>query len=275
MVRNKKKLAVGKIVFLTVVGLFTLLLLVAGVATLAGRKTEIRKVDIVTWYGFARTSVKINSPGETALPYYDDIEVSMKEFYRKEPGMTDNKYSAPPKMTDEIIRFESDKHLFIIYVGRLWNNETCMENFFFLKNEKQISYPIYKSYQEVKASMAHKGMFYEEDRVARDIVQSYANDFTTRVNGGNILYYGAGIDEKLKNLTILGYAPTEVIPFEYNKQTYYFWYYLEGVPFTEILEATGVLNADIHDSPLGGLSGSFQYKTGDIIECFEITFSGE
>ena len=256
-------------------GMFLLLFLIAGITTLIDRSTEIRDIDMVVWYGVNKTSVKISSPNETALPYYDDIEVSLQEFYRKEPGISESNYSAAPQMIDEMVRFENYECLYAIFTGQLQNNVPCLKVFFFRKNDNKISYPIYMWHQDIISSRINPGIFYEEDRVARDIVQSYANDFTTRVNGGNILYYGAGLDAKLKNLTILGYTPTEVIPFEYNKQTYYFWYYLEDVPFTKILETMGVLKADIHDSPLGGQSGSFQFTTGDIIDCLEITFSGD
>ena len=274
MVRNRKKFTAGKIVILFIAGMFLMLLLIAGITTLIDMGKEVREVDLVTWYGFAKTSAKISSPNETALSYYDNIEVSIREFYRQEPAFDDG--TPPiPKMNDEIIRFESDDCILAIFVVEVRNKMLCLQNFLFRKNEEKVSYPLYICNQYIKGYRVSVGIFHEEDRVARDIVQSYANDFTARINNGNILYYGAGLDTKLKNLTILGYTPTEVIPFEYNKQTYYFWYYLYDVPFTDLLEKKEVLRADMNEDSLLGAIGGFRFNTGEIIECLEITFSDD
>ena len=257
-----------------------LLMLVFGATEFFSARTEISDVRLVGWFGYGETSVKKSSPNETVLPNYISIEVSIEEYYRNEPRVFDKEHYTPPQMQDEVIRFENEEYLLVIFAGKEWNKFHCLLNFIFRKNGEKVSYPIYSWSQSVVDYKGHKGIYFEEDRIAKDIVQSYTSGFTERINNGQILYYGVGLEEKLQNLTILGYAPTEVIPFEYNTQTYYFWYYLGDYPFTEVLEANELLikmNTLEENNNANSMHTIefFNFNTGEIIECFEIAFSDE
>ena len=263
------------VVTIAIVAPIILLLIISSIIELTRKKTEVRDIYLAIPYGFERTSAKINSPDENSLPYYISIEVSIGEFYRNESSSGDDMRSPSLPISDEIIRFESDDYLLVIFATEPRKNVHSMQSFIFRKNDGKFSYPIYMWDQEIKGHWTHPGIYYEEDRVARDIIKSYANEFTARVNNGSILYYGAGLDDKLQNLVILDYTPTKVIPFEYKRNTYYFWYFLGELPFTEVLEINNLVEKTSGDIFYGETVGFYHFKTGEIIECFEIAFSDE
>ena len=51
------------------------------------------------------------------------------------------------------------------------------------------------------------------------------------------MFYGVGIGDIPRRLSILGYEPDNIIPFVYNEEDYFLWYYHDMTKLSALLEA--------------------------------------
>ena len=75
----------------------------------------------------------------------------------------------------------------------------------------------------------------DEELTSVFLIQSLTQVELSEYTKDSNLFYGYGKNEQMLHLSIMGYSPTEVIPFQLNDETYYFWYYDYPVPFAEII----------------------------------------
>lgn len=122
-----------------------------------------------------------------------------------------------------------------------------------------VSYPLYGWWQAIHGAgpSYHRAVFSDEDRIVRDIIMSYrAEHVTARVNGGIPIYYGIGVGTIPLRMSILGYEPDGIIPFIFQGNEYFFWYYRSMPKFGEMLSS----NIDI----------SAVFTFGEVIPFFDI-----
>jgi len=162
-----------------------------------------------------------------------------------------------PDAENEIVRFADDAYLMLMFVSENWRGESYVSIFQFVLDEGKISFPIYSWGQGIEScASTPRGRFSNEDRIARDIVWSYTKEhITERANGGIPIYYGVGIGKPPISISIFGYEPNRIIPFSYEGEDFFFWYYLHVTFFGEMLKE----NIDIS-----------RVITGEIIELFDI-----
>lgn len=191
-----------------------------------------------------------------AIEYYDNVEDSLREGYWNGTGKKMPEW-------EQIISFQEENYLFVLFIGELKGVQKIPTIYQALFNvvDGKISNPLYYWTTGVKASLFSFGdIYYEEDRIAKDIDNSYYNtDITNLANNAIPIYYGVGIEPKTKQLTILGESPTEVIPFKCQDETYYLWYYLDSERFGTIYEE----NIDPSVTTMA-----------EMIEIFDIRFDG-
>ena len=111
---NKRTLIIIGIIIIA--SPFFLLFLVFGTTELKIRRTEVRDVTLVTSYGLERTYVKMKSPNERVLPYYNSIEISLREFYRSERNSTDDNNNPPTSFFEMLSLIYYSFHMFLIYI---------------------------------------------------------------------------------------------------------------------------------------------------------------
>lgn len=206
------------------------------------------------------------------LTYYDSVEDSLNaEMWGGEPPKDfwwDRKSPKAPPWGEEIARFQNEEYVFVLLDGKIEGNKMvgleplpCLDHALFNVSKGKISDPIYHWNTGIKAAVTEfRSIYYEEDRVAKDIAGAYSKEEVTRlVNDGIPIYYGVGIEPKINQLTILGESPTEVIPFKYQDETYYLWYYLDAERFGTVYEEN--INPSVT-------------TMAEMIEIFDIRFDG-
>lgn len=142
----------------------------------------------------------------------------------------------------EIIRFDEGVYSLIFVPGFVethWfrPNTPTVFSFMFEKKENGMLTPVYRWTHGIEALWHDtRGMWDDEDRVARDILMSYIQAETTAViNNGIPLYYGIGMGAPPGYIYILGETPDRVIPFEFDGEQYFFWYFSSPTQFGEVL----------------------------------------
>jgi len=172
-------------------------------------------------------------------------------------------------MSREVVRFYDDQALFIIISGNVYSHRrvwSSIRPYLLLKDGNMVSDVFYFWGQSVDANAFYTtANFYDEDRVARDIVWSFtAEHVTSRANGGIPIYYGAGVGSPPAYISILGYQPDSIFPFQHNDNDYFFWYFRNPPPlFTETF--TQYFTEEIED----GVNIP-ALRLGDVITAFDI-----
>jgi len=187
---------------------------------------------------------------ETDFGYFEDIESAIVGYFEE----------GPPR---EVVRFEEEDYLLVIFpgdvLGPFFERYTpIIHMYLFMKQENGMLKQIHAFPQGIE-SLGHdtRGNWYDEDRIARDIVYAHVQSgITARVNNGVPLLYGVGVGHPPAYMSILGYEPDVIIPFTYRDADYFFWYYRTMPQFGEILSA----NIDISD----------MFTFGEVIELFDI-----
>ena len=171
---------------------------------------------------------------EHEVEYFDSMEEAMRIYFGSEAV---DEFIETIK--NEIIRIEEDCYLLLISAvsdRNFFRNHYYIYLALFRTNGNRISPPLYAWFQGIDQFLAGpRARFYDEDRVARDIIWSYAAEHVTvRVNDGVPIYYGTGIGPPPAQISILGYEPDVILPFTYNGNEYFFWYYLDAAHFGEV-----------------------------------------
>ena len=187
------------------------------------------------------------------ISFFDTMEDSLQHFHDQE---IDN-LSSLPLSSEQIISFEKDSYIFAVFPTRHWQGDTLIDLFLFEVRANQISYPLYAWVEGVeRSSIVLDGIWYDEDRIARDLISAYVvREVTLKVNNGIPIYYGVGIGFPPQQISILGYEPDNIIHFEYDEEDYFFWYYLANPEFGDLISEY----IDLSSKTLG-----------EIIELFDI-----
>jgi len=163
----------------------------------------------------------------------------------------------------EVVRFEEGSYLFVIFPGDVEGPfyrpfTSVIYSYLFLKQENSMLYLLQRWTQGIESLYADpRGNWYDEDRVARDIVYAYVqSEITARVNRGIPLLYGVGTGNPPAYMSILGYEPDRMILFEHRGEIYFFWYYRSKSQFGEILS----MNIDVSEP----------FTLGEVIVLFDI-----
>jgi len=172
---------------------------------------------------------------EDDFGYFHDEEESLYLFYSDS-----SRQETRAIMHREIIRFYDDQAILILIPRNFYTFSGIRPVMFFhllLTDGYLVSNVLYFWGQSVDAnSFSMEANFYDEDRVARDIVWSFAaSHVTSRANNSIPIYYGAGVGSPPAYISILGYQPDSIFPFQHNGNDYFFWYFLNPPPlFTEV-----------------------------------------
>lgn len=202
------------------------------------QEVRYRPVEGATEWGIAeavrnspemvKSEKELQRRREDKLTYHESIQEAINTYYEVEFSKTDMM-----DKSDEILRIGDEKKFCIWFDGTDIFGETFVTCFMVNYKAQQYSTPLHKWEQYVKGGMT-LGTYQEEDRVIRDIVSAYVNmEVLKLANDGVPLFYGFGMEERMKELTILGEKPDEVKEIDYQGEKYYFWYYKDG---TRILE---------------------------------------
>ncbi|MCL2611461.1 MAG: hypothetical protein FWE02_07300, partial [Defluviitaleaceae bacterium] len=150
----------------------------------------------------------------------------------------------------EIMRFKEESYTLAIFPGDargpFYRRLTPLINLFlFIEQEDGSVYLLLRKSQGIEALFYNvQGNWYDEDRIARDLVFANINyEMTMRVNEQVPIYYGVGMGYPPNYMSILGYEPDNIIAFTYRGEDYFFWYYLSATEFGEIISE----NIDIED----------------------------
>ena len=160
----------------------------------------------------------------------------------------------------EIIRFEGGQYQLVFvpnYDSGTFPRLSMLSSQLFIQRGNGMISPLSVWAQGMNAERNHPQTWHNEDRIARDIINAYVQTPTTsRVNSGQPIFYGTGVGPIPTYLSILGIQPDNIIPFEFQRRQYFFWYYLNAPHFGEVLSE----NIDIRAS----------VRMADIIELFDI-----
>ena len=163
----------------------------------------------------------------------------------------------------EIMRFEDGSYILAIFPGDargpFYRRLTPLINLFlFIEQEDGSVYLLSTVSQGIEALFYNvQGNWYDEDRIARDLVFANINhEMTMRVNEQVPIYYGVGMGYPPNYMSILGYEPDNIIAFTYRGEDYFFWYYLSATEFGEIISE----NIDIEDFILGEVIALFEIQ---------------
>lgn len=252
---SKEKIKRCQIWLIIVSGLFIIISLIGVIFTIRTESnTPVRDINIqigerAAWFLETRTARLL---GEETM-FFDNVEESLYYHHSQETG----DLASLPLKSEKVIYIEEDNYIFSVFPSRHWQGSTHMVSFLFQTQGDYISYPLYVLVEGVQRSSLYvTGIWYDEDRIARDLISSYvARGVTSIVNSGTPIYYGAGIGLPPQQILILGYEPDNIIHFEYNGEDYFFWYYLSNPGFCELISA----NIDLSSKTLG-----------EIIELFDI-----
>ena len=177
-------------------------------------------------------------PSSTRTLRYSSVESSVYAYYSDNEFQTSDVY-------DELLVFKEERYNMSIFFGEstsysfpfLTRNITSITLTVLETDGVNYSAPRYIWIQGIETVVGGYGVWNDEDRIARDVVIShFRGDITSKVNNGNTLFYGVGIGN-IPEISILGYAPDNIIPFNYNEEDYFFWYYYDMPMLSDILEA--------------------------------------
>ena len=155
-------------------------------------------------------------------PYYDSVEESMNianQNYEREV------------VHEDIWRFESDEAIILVQIVVEKIRPLLKHNVFF-KSDLGFSVPYLgipaSSISEQYMSPLFARNLMEEVKIADFLTNSFIWELSFKyANQGKPIYYGIAEDENIYNLRILGDAPTNIIPFEYNGKIYFYWFYVD------------------------------------------------
>jgi hypothetical protein len=163
---------------------------------------------------------------ERGLRYYDSIEEAISEGSDAVPENTGVEFP-------EVFRFESDDSITSFYFRDKKGRGTNLIAFTVEKSEEQISEPIFYLAMRRPTDLLPEWPpfgyidFTVESCAAHAITNSIqSQDFLSNSNNGEETLVGYTTDPAIKNLTILGQPPTDIIEFEYRDETWYVWYYV-------------------------------------------------
>ena len=199
---------------------------------------------------------------EYNLEYFHSVEEAMDAHFFREIA----RERPPNQNRGEIKRFAEVQEMLVIFA---MDNDSQYAHIVFrlhLIDGDMISYPLYFWPQNIAGcSVYRRRVYQDDDRIARDIIWAYtAQHVTSRVNGGEPIFYGVGIGAPPVYMSILGYQPDVIMPFTHSGNEYFFWYYRNAPLFTEVYER--YIHVDTAEIP----ARARNLRLGDVIDIFEI-----
>ena len=245
---KKKRFSALKIFGVMIVVVPILFLTVGMILMTISHAGEIRERPLM--YGQHVLMLANRTLGSQNNPrYFSSMEEAIAAHWREGVLATE----------DEVIRFEAEGERMIFFAAEDWRAISFIAVCFFQVDERGVSFPLYGWRQVMHGAdpTYHSAIFFDEDRIVRDIIMSYrAEHVTARVNDGVPIYYGIGVGAMPVHMSILGYEPDAMFPFTFRGQEYFFWYYLSTPQFGEVISE----NLDL----------SVVFTFGEVIPLFDI-----
>ena len=129
----------------------------------------------------------------------------------------------------------------------------------YVKNENKYSENVENTQYELtemipnKSETAESFIFDYDDELVYSIMHSVTNNQTSFANEEILVPYGLTDNEDIYKVTLMGEAPTEIIPIESDGITYYFWYF-----------DSETIDAQLRDN----IGGSYVYQS--VIDALQI-----
>jgi len=261
---------INKIFVITIIFSIAVIILLSNIFTFADwvavRFFPVEARELYTMQGrVADTFIVQTRAGrvsEDDLNYFRQIDEAVDAYFGWEVSQTLHH-------RDEIKRFTDGRGLLVIYATYRYVNDRLRVSLFFdmfLTDCEMVSYPLYLWAQDIIGCIRHRRrVHFDEDRIARDIMWSFAAEHvTSRVNGGVPIYYGVGVGSHPSYMSILGSQPDVIMPFTHDGNEYFFWYYLNPPLFSETF-------AEYFTSVEGdGVVRTRTLRLGEIIDVFDI-----
>lgn len=164
--------------------------------------------------------------------FYPTIEEALKLDEAKE-GM---------KLSKEIHVFSGDDIEVHVVLGKE-RGTRYVNHYAVLKENGKVSGAIKRDYIHIDKEYKGFGFnlqYTQTDVVGWSVIDSILQEnIFSYANNGNPLYYGVSKEKDIRNLWIMGQSPSNIIPFEFDGKTYYYWYY-DNLNLTK--ELTGKMN---------------------------------
>jgi len=179
-------------------------------------------------------------PPDYNISYFHSIEEAMDAYFgvrRTTVNPTLRQSETPSwRRSIEIKRFVEDQEMLVIAVINNNNLHPFIGFDLFLIDGDMISYPLYLWSQDtIGCPFDLRRIYFDEDRIARDIMWAFAAEHvTSRVNGGIPIYYGVGVGSPPQYMSILGFEPDEIMSFSHGGNEYFFWHYRDTSLFSEL-----------------------------------------
>lgn len=220
--RNKKYKKKNKKAMGCIISFFVLFLIFIACQILVPREAGKEKVTIIG-LNDEETSILIES-SQKQRKLYNTMEEVIENNKEKSDKYICNVHNFNHRDTKILVNIMEEE-------GKIY----VVHSIFFLENNK-ISSSIMKYRTNLKNGYKlpffnHK--YTEKDKVAQYILKSTQSEAMFKYgNGGKPLYYGISNKKEINSMKILGQKPTDIIPFEYDGQIYYYWYF-EGISFVD------------------------------------------
>ena len=134
------------------------------------------------------------------------------------------------KLSQDLLELEDEDG--ITYIGLYESGEEmCISIDSYVKNENKYSENVENTQYELtemipnKSETAESFIFDYDDELVYSIMHSVTNNQTSFANEEILVPYGLTDNEDIYKVTLMGEAPTEIIPIESDGITYYFWYF--------------------------------------------------
>jgi hypothetical protein len=130
-------------------------------------------------------------------------------------------------ISEPLLTFESDSEVSNLYFIELKNGRSEFIVFRFDKQGEQFSSATKTPFASTDLSKLLDGKFlYEtEDLKAAEHLTDRMSDNLVGAPPSCFQYFGVSEDPSVLTLTVLGREPTDIIEYEYEGVTYYFWYF--------------------------------------------------
>ena len=187
--------------------------------------------------------------------YFDTIEAARED--------SDEINLSGYKLNQDLLELEDEDG--ITYIGLYESREKmCISIDSYVKNENKYSENVENTQYELtemvpsKSETAENYTFDFDDEITYSIMHSVNKNQTSFANEDILVPYGLTDNADIYKVTLMGEAPTEIIPIESDGITYYFWYF-----------DSENIDAQLRDN----IKGSYIYQ--EVIDALQIKVDNE
>lgn len=226
--KNKvwKKVLISLLVIVGVIVIIYIVLIVMTIIDFMTVPFDVRGIKQSIEFNFTVTD-HAAQPKEKIpdLQYYETIDEAIKN--KSLIGGSSNEKGIEIR---ELKRIEQSPYLILLYY---YEENAVVGRYVFQMEDGKYSQPI-SGLSEGIDQKESLNQFYtppggyhyeEEDCIVEDIKKQFVFFNISKYNGGFPFVFGSSADARIKNLTILGQAPTEIIPIMHDGKEHYLWYY--------------------------------------------------